>query len=77
MAQHNDMGAVGGNAMFGTGGDIDSAVLAAASMQSSVPKQRLSLSFACKDLPNMDTFSYSDPFLILYKKTGSQWQKLG
>jgi len=51
------MGSVGGQAKFGQGGDLDAAVLAAASMANEVPKQRLSLSFACKDLPNMDTFS--------------------
>ena len=77
MASHNDMQAVGGNAKFGSGGDIDAAVLAAANMASTAPKQRLGLSFACKNLPNLDTFSYSDPFVVLYIKKGNIWQKLG
>ena len=35
------------------------------------------MSFGCKDLPNLDTFSLSDPFVILYKRTGSVWEKIG
>ena len=76
MAQHQDMGAVGASKM-GQGGDLDQAVLAAANMQGAGPCQRLSLSFSCKNLPNLDTLSKSDPFLILSKKQGNMWQKLG
>lgn len=76
MATHQDLGAVGSTKM-GQGGDLDAAVLAAANFSSSSPSQKLSLSFACKDLPNMDTFSLSDPFLVLYKQQGNMWHKLG
>lgn len=39
--------------------------------------QRLQLSLKCKDLINMDTFSKSDPFAVLYKMQGNMWQKIG
>ena len=76
MATHNDMGAVNAT-KFGQGSDLDAAVLAAANMNTMSPSQRLSLAFSCENLPNMDTFSKSDPFLILYKQSGNQWLKLG
>lgn len=37
----------------------------------------VTLSFACKELPNMDTFTRTDGMVVLYRKAGSQWHKLG
>lgn len=62
---------------MGTGGDIDAAVLAAANFSQGGLSQKLQLSFSCENLPNMDTFSKSDPFIILYKLVGSVWTKMG
>lgn len=63
---------------MGTGGDIDSAVLAATQIGGGAGlKNTVNLSFQCHDLPNMDTMSLSDPFCILYKQTGRVWTKLG
>lgn len=55
---------------MGRGGDIDAAVLAATSFNASGPTQKLSLGFKCEELPNMDTFSKSDPFCVIYKQDG-------
>ena len=78
LATHNDTRAVGGKQVSGTGSDLNSAVLAATNFS---PQgglvQKLNLSFACEDLPDLDTFSKSDPFCILYKKNGNSWIKLG
>jgi hypothetical protein len=62
---------------MGQGSDLDAAVLAAANFSGGGLTQKLKISFACEDLVNMDTFSKSDPFCILYKQHGRQWQKLG
>ncbi len=66
IATGQDVNAVGG-AKFGLGSDIDAAVLAASNFGGAGPAQKLSLSFACSNLPNMDTFSLSDPSLVLFK----------
>ena len=76
MATGQDVNAVGG-ARFGQGADIDAAVLAAANMGGGGLAQRLQLSFSCQNLPNMDTFSLSDPFLVLFKAQGNIWNKIG
>ena len=64
---HHDAGAITATHALGRGGDIDAAVLAATSFNASGPTQKLSLGFKCEDLPNMDTFSKSDPFCVIYK----------
>ena len=46
-------------------------------MHANMPVQKLKLTFAAKNLPNMDTFSKSDPFLIMYQKNGTSWVKIG
>ena len=65
--EHLDASAVGAQ-KFGQGGDLDAAVLAAANFSQGGPSQKLSLSFSCRDLPNKDTLSLSDPFLVLFKQ---------
>ena len=39
--------------------------------------QTISLSFACENLPNLDTFTRTDGMVVFYKQVGNQWQKLG
>ena len=71
-----DMDAVGAAGKYGLGSDLDSAVLAATNFNSG-HQLRVSLSFKCRDLPNMDFMSASDPILILYKRHGNLWNRLG
>ena len=76
--QHLDGKAVGGQGKFGQGSDIDAAALAATNFGGvGGLSQKVNISFGCHSLPNMDTFSESDPFCILYKQTGRVWTKLG
>jgi hypothetical protein len=50
------------------GSDIDAAALAATNFGGAGGlTQKVNISFSCNTLPNMDTFSESDPFCILYK----------
>ena len=66
------------SAVMGRGGDIDAAVLAATTFGGSGGlSNKLSLGFRCEALPNMDTFSKSDPFVVFYQQKGNQWQKMG
>ena len=46
------------------------------------PGTKVELSFSCTDLLDMDVFSKSDPFIVLYMSTGytssnAGWLKLG
>ena len=66
--KHLDSKAVGGGGIGKGGSDIDDAVLAAANFGGGALAQKLELSFACEELVNMDTFSKSDPFVVLYKQ---------
>ena len=66
--QHLDGGAISMSSNYGRGGDIDAAVLAATNFSGGGLAQKLQLSFKCEELPNMDTFSQSDPFCVLYKE---------
>ena len=62
---------------LGLGKDINDAVLAATQFgQRGGLRQQVKLSFSCKDLPNMDVMSRSDPFCILYKMVNKRWQKI-
>lgn len=79
MRTHQNQQAVSAGA--GVGRDLDDAVLAAVnqsihSAQSGLV-QNISLSFACENLPNMDTFTRTDGLLVFYRKVGNQWQRLG
>ena len=74
--QHLDRNAVGG-ANMGKGGDLDAAVLAATSFGGQGLLDKLQIGFKCEELPNMDTMSYSDPFVVMFKQQGNMWQKLG
>ena len=41
-------------------------------------QSKLSIGFKCSDLPNIDTTSQSDPFIVFYKKTNDHnWSKIG
>lgn len=62
---------------MGSGGDLDAAVLAATNFSQGGLSNKLSLTFECENLPNLDTFSKSDPFVIFYKKSGNVWTKCG
>lgn len=63
----------------GLGQDLDDAVLAATSNQINANQlsQSLRLTFACKNLPNMDTFTRTDGMLVLHEKRGNMWQMVG
>lgn len=65
---------------MGIGRDLDDAVLAATN-KSIAQEQGLvtlvSLSFSCANLPNLDTFTRTDGFVVLYHKQGTVWRKLG
>ena len=68
--QHLDAKAVGGGGIGKGGSDIDAAVLAAANFGGGGLAQKLEISFGGLNLVNMDTFSKSDPFVVLYKQQG-------
>ena len=37
----------------------------------------MSIGFKCSELPNVDTTSQSDPFIVFYKQINGQWSKIG
>jgi hypothetical protein len=65
----------------GTGRDLDDAVLAAVnqSINANVSGlvQTITLSFACENLPNLDTFTRTDGIAVLYRQQGNQWHRIG
>ena len=74
--------AVGANGVAGNLSDIDDAALAAINhgigqSNKSGLKQTINLSFGCLNLPNLDTFSKTDAFVILYelKRNGTKTMK--
>ena len=79
--EHTNVEAVGKASMStGIGKDLDDAVLAATENSinaANALQQTLKLSFACKNLPNMDTFSRSDGMALLQEKKGNIWKNLG
>ena len=69
-----------GAGSFGKGRDLDDAVLAATnkSIENTAGLVNVvSLTFACEDLPNLDTFTRTDGMVVLYQKNGNLWTKLG
>ena len=56
---------------MGTGRDLDEAVMASINQSIDAAQSGLvsiiTLSFACKDLPNLDTFTRTDGMVVLYK----------
>ncbi|CAD8090802.1 unnamed protein product [Paramecium primaurelia] len=40
-------------------------------------QQKLELFISCRGLANMDTFSKSDPYVIMYVKRNNQWSEVG
>ena len=87
QTKHYNAQAVGANGISGgTISDIDDAALQAikngiGEASKSALKQIIQLSFSLEDLPNLDTFSKTDAFIILYelKKQGNRTikQKVG
>ena len=41
--------------------------------QAAAPTSTVELSISCADLADMDVFSKSDPFCVLYMKDGDRW----
>jgi hypothetical protein len=64
-----------------TGRDLDDTVLAAVNQNIEAAQSGLintiRLSFACKELPNLDTFTRTDGMCVLFKQNGNQWLKVG
>ena len=77
--EHENQEAVGRGAATGSGKDLDDAVLAATSnaIGEHALSQTLRLTFGCKKLPNLDTFTRTDGMAILYEKKGNMWQNHG
>ena len=79
--EHLDRGAIDAGGEGGPGADIDEAVLAATNLagnnNGAELVTKLSIGFACENLPNMDTTSESDPFVVLYKKINREWKQIG
>ena len=74
---HVNTSAITSSQGMGRGGDIDAAVLAALNCSGTGPTQKLSLSFKCEELVDLDAMSKSDPFCIIYKKMGESWNSIG
>ena len=79
--EHLDRGAIDAGGELGTGADVDAAVLAATNLAANSNGAelvtKLSIGFSCENLPNMDTTSESDPFVVLYKKINREWKQIG
>ena len=80
---HLNAKAVGANGISGKLSDIDDAALQAiksgiGANSAAALKQVIQLSFSIDDLPNLDTFSKTDAFVILYemKKQGNKTMKV-
>ena len=54
------------NTAIGQGNDGITDELLSTSLAGGGLKERVSLTFSCKDLPNMDSGSKTDPFLVLW-----------
>ena len=69
---HQNAGAVQSN--ISAGKDLDDAVLAAVNQSIEAGMSGLvntiSLSFACRELPNLDTFTRTDGMVVLFRKVG-------
>lgn len=78
---HQDTGAVQAGGISSTSRDLDDAVLAAVNQGIEANQSGLVstiiLSFSCENLPNLDTFTRTDGMVVLYKKVGTQWNKIG
>ena len=69
-----------GAGKMGMGRDLDDAVLAATnkSIENNAGLVNVvSLTFACEDLPNLDTFTRTGGLVVLYIKSGNKWMKIG
>ena len=72
---HENQEAVSRGAAAGMGKDLDDAVLAATSniINANALSQTLRLTFGCRKLPNLDTFTRTDGIVFLYEKKGNMW----
>ena len=72
--KHENADAVmSGAGKMGMGRDLDDAVLAATNKtleNNAGLVNVVSLTFACEDLPNLDTFTRTDGMVVLYQKNG-------
>jgi hypothetical protein len=79
--EHENAAAVSSGTTSNTGRDLDDAVLAAVNQSINANQTGLvntvTLSFACQDLPNMDTFTRTDGMAVLYRQAGSGWAQIG
>ena len=78
---HSNKGAVSTTTQkFGAGRDLDDAVIAATnkSINNDAGLMNIiSLSFACENLPNMDTFTRSDAMCVLFESRNGAWHEIG
>ena len=81
MRKHENADAVrSSNRPLGIGRDLDDAVLAATNKsieENAGLVSLVALNFQCNNLPNLDTFTRTDGFVVLYHKQGNMWKKLG
>ena len=73
---HENKDAISRGMAVGSGQDLDDAVLAATNNMIDAQaglSQLLRLTFGCKDLPNLDTFTRTDGMVVLYEKRGNMW----
>lgn len=81
MRKHENADAVrSSNRPLGIGRDLDDAVLAATNKsieQNAGLVSLVALNFKCNNLPNLDTFTRTDGFVVLFQKQGNMWRKLG
>lgn len=81
MRTHQDAGAVSAGGIANSSRDLDDAVLAAVNQGIEAAQSGLvstvTLSFACRNLPNLDTFTRTDGMVVLSRRLGTQWQRIG
>jgi hypothetical protein len=73
LAADEDVGMAGLKATaVGQGADGITDELLSASLAGGGLKQTVALTFSCKDLPNLDSGSKTDPFIVLWQLNGRQ-----
>ena len=78
LANEEDVGMQGvkGTAV-GQSSDAITDELLSSSLAGGGLKQTVALTFSCANLPNLDSGSKTDPFLVLWQMNGKQQQRLG
>ncbi len=79
LRDHQNPNSIARGIAAGSGKDIDDAVIAATQNLINAQNlvQILRLTFRCKNLPNLDTFTRTDGVLFLYEKKGRSWNLIG